>query len=175
MEWATTLLKLRNKQMNESSALEVANAQKMTMLELYRRAVAVDRLFTRAEGTDKSVVFTSITYMDKLNSFLQSEVHTINSLQLTTLMAYEVTAESHDCVYDSSLGETEKFIHTNYSNDIINSKMEALNICKALYKNPPIFVDSFETIFKLLANSMDQYLEDQEGKTKMNAFLIHLQ
>ena len=56
--------------MNESSALEVANAQKMTMLELYRRAVAVDRLFTRAKGSEKSVVFTSITYMDKLNSFL---------------------------------------------------------------------------------------------------------
>ena len=63
--------------MNESSAIEVAEAQKMTMLELYRRAVVVDRLFTRAKNNDKSVVFT---YMDKLNSLLKSKVHTINSL-----------------------------------------------------------------------------------------------
>ena len=90
-------------------------------------------------------------------------------------MAYEVSAESQDCVYDSSLGETEKFIHTNYTNDIINSTMEALKVCKANYKNPPIFVDSYEMIFQLLAKSMDKHLEDQESKTKMSAFLIHIQ
>ena len=60
--------------MKEHEALEVADLQQLSILELYRRAVVIDRLFIHGNMADKRLVFIAIAYLDKFNSIFDTPV-----------------------------------------------------------------------------------------------------